>query len=211
MLRDIVKQRLVLSGFSQNELAELVGCTPAQISLYLSGKSSLNNELLEKILHQLDINLNVYSNRLDLAKRVAEELVGKKSPAEVVYLSKTEMIQLSGIKEVKYLVDVKSAEEFNEAVNSGLIDADNYYVHFRMIVAHILQLKEGEITAKRSRQSVTQLNKTTGAVVLGALAAIGAGVLIALTQKATGIAGRQTGLFSSFTALASNSLINKIK
>ena len=83
---------------------------------------------------------------------------------------------------------MKSAEEFNEAVNSGLIDADNYYVHFRMIVAHILQLKEGEITAKRSRQSVTQLNKTTGAVVLGALAAIGAGVLIALTQKATGIA-----------------------
>lgn len=34
--------------------------------MYLPGKSSLNNELIEEILRQPDINLNVYRNRLDL-------------------------------------------------------------------------------------------------------------------------------------------------
>ena len=211
MLREIIKQRLTLSGFSQGELAELVGVTPAQISLYLSGKSSLSHETLEKILEQMDINLQCYSNRLELADRVAKALSGKKSPSEVIVLSKDEMVLLTNIKEISYLVDVESSEDFNAAISSGIIEADAYYIHFRMIVAHLLQLSEGDVTTKKASQSVSTLNKATGTVLLTGLAALGVGAVIALAQKATGISGRPTGLFSSFIALASDSLQKKNK
>lgn len=211
MLREIIKQRLTLSGFSQGELAELVGVTPSQISLYLSGKSSLSHETLEKILEQMDINLQCYSKRLKLADKVAKALYGKKTPTEVILLSKNEMIALTDIKEISYLIDVDSSEDFNAAMGSGIIEADAYYIHFRMIVAHLLQLSEGDITTKKASQSVSTLNKATGAVLLTGLAAIGVGAVIALAQKATGISGRPTGLFSSFIALASDSLLKKPK
>lgn len=211
MLREIIKQRLSLSGFSQGELAELVGVTPAQISLYLSGKSSLSHETLEKILEQMDINLQCYSKRLDLASQAAKQLYSKKTPSEVILLEKSEMVSLTNIKEIAYLIDVKTSEEFNAAIGSGIIEADAYYIHFRMIVAHLLQLSEGDITTKKASQSVSTLNKATGTVLLTGLAAIGVGAVIALAQKATGISGRPTGLFSSFIALASDSLLKKPK
>lgn len=201
----------MISGFSQGELAELVGITPAQMSLYLTRKSSLSHETLEKILAQMDINLECYSKRLDLARQTAKALKNKIPPTEVISLQKEEMITLSGIKEISHLIEVQSSEEFNAAISSGLMDADAYYVHFRMIVAHLMQLSEGEITTKKASQSVSVLNKATGTVLLTALGAIGVGAVIALAQKATGISGRPTGIFSSFTALASESLMKKIK
>ena len=90
-----------------------------------------------------------------------------------------------------------------------IIEADAYYIHFRMIVAHLLQLSESDITTKKASHSVSTLNKATGTVLLTGLAAFGVGAVIALAQKATGISGCPTGLFSNFIALASGSLLKK--
>ena len=226
MIREIIKKRLSLSGFSQAELGELIGVTPAQMSLYLSGKSSLSHESLEKLLNQMDINLECYDERLKLAEETAKALKGKKTPEEVIRMDKEEMISLSNIERIKYLIDVQDSEEFNAAIGSGLMDADIYYIHFRMITAHILQLiSDGEITAKRASQSVSKLNesvsklnepvsdgnKNIGAAALTGLALIGVGAIVALAQIATGFSGRPTGIWSSFTALASKSHIKKTK
>jgi transcriptional regulator with XRE-family HTH domain len=78
MIREIIKKRLSLSGAPQAELAEIVGINPAQMSLYLSGKSSLSHEYLEKLLVQMDINLNYYNERLELAEETAKALKGKR-------------------------------------------------------------------------------------------------------------------------------------
>ena len=211
MLRTIIKKRLSLSGFSQGELAELVGITPAQVSLYLSGKSSLSNDSLEKILEQMDINLNCYNKRLELADQVAKVLYRKKTPSEVITMAKDEMVSLTHIKEISYLIDVESSEDFNAAIGSGLIEADAYYIHFRMIVAHLLQLSDGDITTKKAGQSVCTLNKAIGTLVLTGLAAMGVRTVVALAQHGSGISGRPPGLFSSFIKLASDSLLNKPK
>ena len=212
MIREIIKKRLSLSGFSQAELGELIGVTPAQISLFLNGKSSLSHESLEKLLNQMDINLYCYGERLKLAEETAKALKGKKNPEEVIKMGKDEMISLSGIERIKYLTDVQDAEEFNAAIRSGLVDADAYYIHFRMVTAHILQLSEEEITAKKASQSVSKLkdsvskdNKNIGVAALTGLALIGVGAVVALAQMATGLSGRPTGIWSSFTALASES------
>ena len=178
------------------------------MSLYLSGKSSLSHEYLEKLLVQMDINLNCYNERLELAEETAKALKGKKTWEEVLKLEKEEMISLSGINNIKYLIDIDNKEEFEAAIKSGLMDADIYYIHFRTITAHILQLSEGDITAKKASQSVSKLNKSiskdTGTSVLTGLA-IGIGAVIALAQMATAFSGRPTGIWSSFTALASQS------
>ena len=46
MLRQIVQERIHLAGISQAKVAEEIQSTPTQLSLYLRGEASLNNESL---------------------------------------------------------------------------------------------------------------------------------------------------------------------
>lgn len=208
-LKNIIKQRLEISGISQGNLAKIVGVTPAQISLFLNGKSSLSLEVLEKVLQELDINLDTYARRLDLAKKVASKLDSKISVEEIIQMDKKEMINMTKEREIAYLIDVNDRKSFDESVKAGLIEPDCYYAHFRMLVAHIHQLGKDGITTKKASQSVSNLYKvagTMGMIMFTSLALIGFGAVNTLTGNAIGIAGRKMGVFSSFIALASSSL-----
>ena len=104
MLKDIINERIELSIATQAEIAQSVGTTPAQISLYLRGKASLNNDALENCLTELNINVETYHNRYVLAKEIAYILKKQNiSSSEILNITKDELIEITNKKELRFL------------------------------------------------------------------------------------------------------------
>lgn len=114
MLRDIINERIELSIATQADIAQSIGTTPAQISLYLRGKASLNNEALEKCITELNVNVEIYHARYALAKRIAVILKKENiSSEELLNITKEELIEITKIESLKFLMDV-TAEELKD-------------------------------------------------------------------------------------------------
>ena len=157
-LRDVIQDRIALTGVSQAKLSETISTTPAQLSLYLRGKASLNNEALESLISALDINVASYNKRFQLAKDIAHFFNVEKVPMNVVLKMKHEdMILTTGKAELKYLVDV-NAEEFKYIVASGIIDFEGTYPFFRVMVAQLMNVGE-KPTAKTITESILEVAK----------------------------------------------------
>jgi len=48
MIESLVKSRMSLAGLTQGKLAEMSGCTAAQMSIFLKGTGFLNKKVLRK-------------------------------------------------------------------------------------------------------------------------------------------------------------------
>lgn len=211
MLHKIIQDRIFLAGISQAKVAEEIHSTPIQLSLYLRGEASLNNQSLERCMEVLDININVYHKRFELAKKIANHMINSKMPIEkVMVLSKSQMINITGIEDLDTLLDV-DAPTLEKIIKYGLVDYEGTYPFFRMMVAHIMQLGD-KATSKKAMNSWITLSNITNSidktnVLLGI--ASGAFVLGALMQAAITVLGKSAGLLSPLLSLTIHSLSKK--
>lgn len=188
----IIKERLPLTGVSQSEIANMINVSPAQLTQYLNGNSSLNKDSLDKLLKIVGINLNVYSNRLILAKTVAEKLNGFSSD-ELVKMSKEEMINYTNIQQIRFYQDFTS-EELKEIIDTMAYDYEDTFSFFKSLV--VFYKESG------NKENVTHtLTKNTW-VKLAAIAASGilVGGIIGNITKGL-ILGKTIGNTITFNAM----------
>lgn len=179
MLYKIIQERILLAGTTQAKVAETIGATPAQFSLYLRGKAALNNESIENCLTALDINVEVYHKRLLFAKEVAEELSNYNlNDSELLTMTKSKMKSLLSKDKgrlLHYLIEVDDFE-FKEIVESGIIDYEGTFSFFRILVAHIIQLGEKptpKVTVKSLSSLLCALPVVGGAFAIAAPISMG--------------------------------------
>ena len=129
---EIIKERLPLTGISQSEIAKMINVSPAQLTQYLNGNSSLNKDSLDKLIKLVGINLNIYRNRLSLAKEAATKLAGVTSK-ELVNMSKLDMICLTGLKQIRFYQEF-SEDELNEIVETMVFDYEDTFSYFKSLV-----------------------------------------------------------------------------
>lgn len=211
MLHKIIQERIFLAGISQAKVAEEIHTTPIQLSLYLRGEASLNNKSLERCIEVLDININVYHNRFEMAKIVASQMIKSKIPIEeVMNLSKIQMINITGIEDLDTLLDV-DASTLERIIKCGLVDYEGTYPFFRMMVAHIMQLVDKATTKKAMNSWITLSSITNSIDKTNLLLGIASGVLVlgTLMQAAITILGKSGGLLSPLLSLTINSLSKK--
>lgn len=152
MISEIIKNRINLTGIPQAKLAEVIGTTPSQLGLFFKEKASLNNESLEKCLNIVDVNLNVYSKRYNLAQKAAIILKSKDYQLDgIVSLSKDKFIEVTKIKELKYLQDVNE-QEFEEILKSEIIDYESTFPFFKVLVMHLFEIGD-KFTSKQVENS----------------------------------------------------------
>ena len=212
MLRQIVQERIHLAGISQAKVAEEIQSTPTQLSLYLRGEASLNNESLERCIEILDININTYHKRYEIAKKIATQFSEKNISVEAIMsMDKKMMIHLTGIEAIDTLLDV-STSELEKMIKYGLVDYESTYPFFRIMVAHIMQLGD-KVTSKKAMNSWITLSNTTNAIGKGTLLGIAGGVFVlgALMQAAITLLGKSGGLLSPLLSLTVHSLTIKKK
>lgn len=213
MLKDIINERIELSIATQAEIAQSVGTTPAQISLYLRGKASLNNDALENCLTELNINVETYHNRYVLAKEIANILKQQNiSSDEILNITRDELIEITNKKELRYLVDV-TADELKDVVSSNIIDYESTYPFFRVLVSHIMNLGENpspKISALSFDKITTQLptlsNMLANIPVIGALAGSSIIKVGRLMEDAYKNFGKKGGFLSPLLSLTYESL-----
>lgn len=213
MLKDIINERIELSIATQAEIAQSVGTTPAQISLYLRGKASLNNDALENCLTELNINVETYHNRYVLAKEIANILKQQNiSSDEILNITRNELIEITNKKELRYLVDV-TADELKDIVSSNIIDYESTYPFFRVLVSHIMNLGENpspKISALSFDKITTQLptlsNMLANIPVIGALAGSSIIKVGRLMEDAYKNFGKKGGFLSPLLSLTYESL-----
>lgn len=218
MLRDIINERIELSIATQADIAQSIGTTPAQISLYLRGKASLNNEALEKCITELNVNVETYHARYALAKRIAVILKKENiSSQELLNITKEELIEITKIESLKFLMDV-TAEELKDIVSSNIIDYESTYPFFRVLVCHIMNIGENP-TPKTSALSFDKLtaslpslaNMLSNIPILGAIASSSIIKVSRLMEDAYKNFDRKGGLLSPLLSLTYESLKNKHK
>lgn len=213
MLKDIINERIELSIATQAEIAQSVGTTPAQISLYLRGKASLNNDALENCLNELNINVETYHNRYVLAKEIACILKKENiSSNEILNITRDELIEITDKKELRFLIDV-SADELKDIVSSNIIDYESTYPFFRVLVSHIMNLGENpspKISALSFDKITTQLptlsNMLANIPVIGALAGSSIIKVGRLMEDAYKNFGKKGGFLSPLLSLTYESL-----
>ena len=107
---EIIKERLPLTGISQSEIAKMINVSPAQLTQYLNGNSSLNKDSLDKLI----------------------KLVGITSK-ELVNMSKLDMICLTGLKQIRFYQEF-SEDELNEIVETMVFDYEDTFSYFKSLV-----------------------------------------------------------------------------
>jgi transcriptional regulator with XRE-family HTH domain len=139
---EIIRERLPLTGISQSEIAKMINVSPAQLTQYLNGNSSLNKDSLDKLIKLVGINLVVYKNRLSLAKEVATKLAGV-TAEELVNMSKLDMIRLTGFKQIRFYPEF-SKDELNEILETMAFDYEDTFSYFKSQVLFYKEAGEKE-------------------------------------------------------------------
>lgn len=177
MIEKVIKDRMEVVGLTQHRLAQSIGCTPTQLSLFLKGEASLNRNSLNQCFKVLGIKLNSISKRIELAREVAGCL-NECSVNEVINMSRHDMIVLTKIKEIAALPEVNK-EEFEIMVSSDLGDYESTFQYFKTLVLHYMDSPEG-FTPKKAEQSLNVLASLLVATpfvpILGIGSIIGAAV-----------------------------------
>lgn len=184
MISDVLKDRMEVIGLTQAKLAEAIGCTPTQLSLFFKGEASLNRSALDKCFKILGISFETLSNRIALAKRVADHL--KDSSIEtVVMMSRTKMMSVTMIPEITAFPEV-TKEEFDMMVKSRVADYESTFPYFKAMVLYFKNSPEKQ-TPKTAEKSLIRLASALIAVpvinVFGIGTAIGAVVGALATKK----------------------------
>ncbi|NDV65931.1 hypothetical protein [Bacteroides sp. 224] len=138
MIEGIVRNRMPLAGLTQARLAEMSGCTPTQMGIFLKETGFLNKKSFEKCLSVLRVRLDVYNKRYQLALNAAPKLRIYTSD-EIISMSKSQMVSLTGISEISSLFDV-SENEMDNIASAGIVDYEGTYSYFKAMVLHLMQI-----------------------------------------------------------------------
>lgn len=154
---EVIKKRLELMGMSQAEFARCASTTPAQMGIFLQGKGSLSTDRLNKSFDLLGINLSLYSERINLAKEVADYLLSK-NVSSIDNWTKNELAEFAKRRSIIFFYDVQSEEEYNELMKSGIIDIECTYPYFKALVSYYLSLNNtANPTASQAEQALSKL------------------------------------------------------
>jgi transcriptional regulator with XRE-family HTH domain len=132
LLSQTIKERIPLTGISQAEIAKIIKVSPAQLTQYLNGNSSLNKDSLDTLLKTVGINHQIYSNRLKFAKEVAIKLKKFDSKA-IINMDKEQMIKETGIEQIKYFPDFTKSE-MKEIVEKSFFDYEDTFGYLKTLV-----------------------------------------------------------------------------
>ena len=138
MIEQIIKKRMNLLGLTQKELADKAGLTTAQISLFFNGSSTLNQKSLESLLSILDLNIEMYEKRFELAKKVAATFIEKELKSEdVCVMSKSLMAKESGESAIMLFYDIEE-KYVNEIVKTRIVDYESTFAFFKAMVIQMM-------------------------------------------------------------------------
>jgi|GEM_PF-3156547 len=149
----IIEQRMNIMGISQKNFA-----SQAQLSLFFKGNATtfLSPKSLDAALALVGINPKIYSNRFELANKVASMLIEKKVD-NIDYWTKDQLADFTGIREISYLFDIKDKDEFLNMINSGIIDYESTYIHFRTLVSYLIGILSENINDKLSTSTAIKI------------------------------------------------------
>ena len=184
MISTVIKDRMEVVGLTQANLAEAIGCTPTQLSLFLKDEASLNRKSLDKCFTTLGISFDSISKRIELAKEISQSFKGK-DIEEIITMSRTQMIEATGINDLKALPEV-TKEEFEIMVSSGIGEYEATFPYFKTLVLHFLKV-DTKITPKSAEKSFSALATALLAVpfipYIGVGSAIGAAIGAMVLKK----------------------------
>ncbi len=171
MLEKLIKERMQLGGWTQSKLAEMIGCTPTQLGLFLKSQASLNREALDKCLQVVGINVGIGIKRIEIAKLAAQRLENL-SIKEISYMSKHTMARKTGIDAIDCLPD-PTEKEFERMIESGIVDYEGTFPFFKSLVLHFHNIKDQNITPKVVQSSFENIAKTITLIPLASLPLLG--------------------------------------
>lgn len=197
MIEKLIKERMLTIGLTQAKLAEMSGCTPTQMGLFLKSEASLNREALDKCLQVLGVDLEVCIRRLEIARQAAIKLADIEI-GEIKCMGKQTMAKMTNISAIECLPN-PSESEFEKMVSSGIIDYEGTFPFFKSLVLHFHNLNNVNSTPKTVQNSLETIVKN--------LPAAGAGVAMAagLMPSLVGIAIGALMMSSVYAKAATNS------
>lgn len=172
MIEKLIKERMQVIGLTQAKLAEMVGCTPTQMGLFLKSNASLNRESLDKCLKIVGINLDVDLKRIETARLAASRLADIPL-GEIKNMGRHTMARITKIEALDCLPDPNESE-FEKMVSYGIIDYEATYPFFKSLVLHFRNIGDNNITPKTAQASLETIAK---AIPFGAVGAAGAAML----------------------------------
>lgn len=189
MIEKLIKERMQVIGLTQARLAELVGCTPTQLGLFLKSEASLNRESLDKCLKVVGINLDVNLKRIETARLAASRLVDFPL-SEIKNMGRHTMSKITQIDALDCLPDPNESD-FEKMVSSGIIDYEATYPFFKSLVLHFRNLGDNNLTPKTVQTSLETIAKALplgikGTAVAGAVLFSGALLPVSLIGVAIG-------------------------
>lgn len=178
MIEKLIKERMQVIGLTQAKLAEMVGCTPTQMGLFLKSDASLNREALDKCLQVVGINLDIDLKRIETARLAASRLADIPL-GEIKDMGRHTMAKMTQIEAIECLPDPNESE-FEKMVSSGIIDYEATYPFFKSLVLHFRNMGESNLTPKTVQTSLENIAKAIpfGAGVAAAGAAMFGGALL---------------------------------
>ncbi len=202
MIERLIKERLQTIGLTQAKLAELSGCTPTQMGLFLKSEASLNRETLDRCLKVLGVDLNINLKRLDVARKAAEKLLDLPID-EIKNMGKHTMVKVTGISEIECLPDPNEVE-FEKMVSSGIFDYEGTFPFFKALVLHFRNLCNVNSTPKTVQNSFETITKQIPPVATG-LASAGIAMAAGLMPSLIGVAIGALMTSSVYAKAATNS------
>lgn len=140
MIEKLIKERMQVIGMTQAKLAEMVGCTPTQLGLFLKSEASLNRESLDKCLKVVGINLDVDLKRIETARLAASRLADIPL-SEIKNMGRHTMTKMTQLDALECLPDPNEAE-FEKMVSFGIIDYEATFPFFKSLVLHFRNIGE---------------------------------------------------------------------
>lgn len=202
MIEQLIKERMQTIGLTQAKLAELSGCTPTQMGLFLKSEASLNRETLDKSLKVLGVDLDINLKRLEVARQAAEKLIDLPID-EIKNMGKHTMVKVTGISEIECLPDPKEVE-FEKMVSSGIFDYEGTFPFFKALVLHFRNLCNINSTPKTVQNSFETITKQIPPAAAG-LASAGIAMAAGLMPSLIGVAIGALMTSSVYAKAATNS------
>jgi len=202
MIEQLIKERMQTIGLTQAKLAEMSGCTPTQMGLFLKSEASLNRETLDKCLKVLGINLDISIKRLEVARHAAVKLLDLPIE-EIKNMGKHTMVKVTGISEIECLPDPNESE-FEKMVSSGIFDYEGTFPFFKSLVLHFRNLCNVNSTPKTVQNSFELITKQIPPTATG-IASAGIAMAAGLMPSLIGVAIGALMTSSVYAKAATNS------
>lgn len=181
-ISQIIEERLRLMGTSQAEIARMTGTNPTQMGVFLKGQGTLPNDVLEKCLLVVGIDVSLYTRRIHQAMDVADILINK--GVKIDNLTKDDLLYFTKMNNLRFLIDVPTINDYMEIVDSGLVDPESTFPYFKALTAYMVNIRiqnqqKGRITSSLAISSLHGIFLNP----IGALGSAVAGAVVKKTQK----------------------------